>query len=117
MGLFYELRLRARYIIGPVLGVLAVGYFAFHAIRGERGIIALRQLSLQVELAQLECSKLKSQRKELEHRVSLLHPDSLDPDMLDERARVMLNYGHKDDIVIIPEINVIMTDDKEQGAK
>jgi cell division protein FtsB len=117
MGLFYELRLRARYIIGPVLGIFAVGYFAFHAIRGERGIIALRQLSLQVELAQLEYYKIKSQRKELEHRVSLLHPDSLDPDMLDERARVMLNYGHKDDIVIIPEINVIMTDDKEEGAK
>jgi cell division protein FtsB len=74
-------------------------------------------LSLQVELAQLEYSKLKFQRKELEHRVSLLHPDSLDPDMLDERARVMLNYGLKDDIVIIPEINVIMTDDKEEGAK
>jgi cell division protein FtsB len=117
MGLFYELRLRARYIIGPVLGIFAVGYFAFHAIRGERGIISLRLLSLQVELAQLEYSKLKFQRKELEHRVSLLHPDSLDPDMLDERARVMLNYGLKDDIVIIPEINVIMTDDKEEGAK
>ena len=117
MGLFYELRLRARYIIGPVLGIFAVGYFAFHAIRGERGFIALRQLSLQVELAQVEYFKIKSQRKELEHRVSLLHPDSLDPDMLDERARIMLNYGLKDDIVIIPDINVIMTQDKEEGAR
>jgi cell division protein FtsB len=117
MGLFYELRLRARYIIGPVLGIFAVGYFAFHAIRGERGIIALRQLSYKVELSQLEYSKIKSQRKELEHRVSLLHPDSLDPDMLDERARVMLNYGLKNDIVIIPGIDVIVTEDKEERGK
>jgi cell division protein FtsB len=117
MGLFYELRVRARYIVGPVIGIFAVGYFAFHAIRGERGIIALRQLSLQVELAQLEYFKVNSQRKELEHRVSLLHPDSLDPDMLDERARVMLNYGYKDDIIIIPDTYLIMTEDKEERAK
>jgi cell division protein FtsB len=117
MGLFYELRLRARYIIGPVLGIFAVGYFAFHAIRGERGIIVLRQLSHKVELSQLEFSKIKSQRKELEHRVSLLHPDSLDPDMLDERARIMLNYGLKNDIVIIPGIDVIVTEDKEERGK
>ena len=117
MSIFYELRLRARYIIGPVLGFFAVGYFAFHAIRGERGVIALRQLSHQVESADLKYSKIKSQRMELEHRVSLLHPDSLDPDMLDERARVMLNYGHKNDIIIIPDIDVIMTDDKEERVK
>ena len=103
MGLFYELRLRARYIIGPVLGIFAVGYFAFHAFRGERGIIALRQLSHQVEVAQHMYNTIKTQRKKLEHRVRLLHPDSLDPDMLDERARIMLNYGLKNDIIIIPD--------------
>ena len=110
MGLFYELRLRARYIIGPVLGIFAVCYFAFHAFRGERGVLALRQLTHQVETAQISYSKIKSQRMELEHRVSLLHPASLDPDMLDERARIMLNYGFQDDIVIIPDIKVIITE-------
>ena len=108
MGLFYELRLRARFIIGPVLGIFAVGYFAFHAFRGERGIISLRQLSHQVETAEILYSKIKTKRKELEHRVSLLHPDSLDPDMLDERARIMLNYGLQNDIVIIPDVSVII---------
>ena len=112
MGLFYELRLRARYIIGPVLGIFAVGYFAFHAFRGERGVIALRQLSHQVETAQILYSKIKSQRMELEHRVGLLHPDSLDPDMLNERARIMLNYGFQYDIVIIPNVDVIITEKK-----
>ena len=110
MSLFYELRLRARYIVGPVLGIFAVGYFAFHAFRGERGVIALRQLSHQVETAQILYSKMKSQRMELEHRVSLLHPDSLDPDMLNERARIMLNYGFQNDIVIIPDVDVIITE-------
>ncbi len=101
MGLFYELRSRARFIVGPILGIFAVGYFAFHAFRGERGIFALSQLSHQVETAQQLYDKIKTQRKKLEHKVSLLLPDSLDPDMLDERARIMLNYGLKDDIVVI----------------
>ena len=112
MGLFSELRLRARYIVGPVLGICAIGYFAFHAIRGDRGLLALRQLSHRVEVARLEYATIKSKRMELEHKVSLLNPDSLDPDMLDERARIMLNYGFEDEVIIIPDVDVIWTDDK-----
>jgi len=37
----------------------------------------------------------------LESRTALLRPDNLDRDMLDERARLMLNYSHPDDIIII----------------
>jgi len=117
MGLFSELRLRARHIVGPVLGICAIGYFAFHAIRGDRGILALRQYSQRVELARLEYSKIKSQRLELEHRVQLLHPNNLDPDMLDERARIMLNYGLDDEIIVIPDVDVILTDENEEGVQ
>ena len=114
MGIFYELRLRARYIIGPILGIFAVGYFAFHAFRGERGLIALRQLSHQVGAAQQMYDKIKTHRKKLEHKVRLLHPDSLDPDMLDERARVMLNYGLENDIIIIPSNRNVNTKSDNQ---
>jgi len=115
MGLFSELRLRARHIVGPVLGICAVGYFAYHAIRGDRGLLALRELSHRVEMARLEHATIKSQRMQLEHKVQLLNSNSLDPDMLDERARVMLNYGLDDETIIIPEVDVIITDDKEEG--
>ncbi len=111
MGLFSELRLRARHIVGPVLGICAIGYFAFHAIHGDRGLLALRQLSQRVEMARLEYATIKSQRMQLEHKVRLLNPYSLDPDMLDERARVMLNYGFDDEVIIIPDVDVILTDE------
>jgi cell division protein FtsB len=113
MGLFSELRLRARYIIGPVLGICAIGYFAYHGIRGDRGLLALRQLSLRVELARLEHATIKTRRMALEHKVRLLNPNSLDPDMLDERARVMLNYGFEDEIIVIPDIDVILSEEEE----
>ena len=32
--------------------------------------------------------------------LSLGNPESLDPDMLDERARALLNYARKDDIIV-----------------
>jgi len=35
-----------------------------------------------------------------ERRVAALRNQSLDPDMLDERARVLLNFSRKDDIII-----------------
>ena len=108
MGLFSELRLRARHVVGPVIGICAVGYFAYHAINGQRGMLALRQLSQQVAVASLELATVRSERKELEHNVSLLHPESLDPDMLDERVRLMLGYGYPDDIVVLPDVTVIL---------
>ena len=37
----------------------------------------------------------------LERDVALLRPESLDPDMLDERARASLNLAHPDDLVML----------------
>ena len=43
----------------------------------------------------------RAERETLERRVRLLNPGSLDADMLEERARLMLNYGHAYDIIIL----------------
>ena len=40
-----------------------------------------------------ELERVTAERKQWEHRVSLLRADKLDPDLLDERARAMLNYA------------------------
>ena len=107
MSLFSELKLRGRHIVGPVLGICAVGYFAYHAINGDRGLLALRQLTQRVEMARIELDDIQSERQTLQSRVQLLYPDSLDADMLDERARIMLNFGYADDIVVLPDVTVI----------
>ena len=101
MGLLSELRARARYVIGPVLGMSAITYFGYHVLHGERGLLAWWQLRGRIVTARESISVIQTERMVLENRVRLLHPESLDPDMLEERARVMLNYGHADDIVTI----------------
>jgi cell division protein FtsB len=40
-------------------------------------------------------------RQRIERDVALLQPENLDPDMLDERARAILNLAHPDDLVMM----------------
>lgn len=101
MGLLQEFRARARFVVGPVLGVCAVGYFAYHVVHGDRGLIAWWNLTQRVAAAEAVLAQTRAERETLEHRVHLMEPGSLDPDMLEERARLMLNYGHPDDIVVL----------------
>ena len=101
MGLFQEFRARARYVLGPLLGVLAVGYFAFHVVHGDRGLIAWWNFKQRVAAAKAALEGSRAERELLENRVRLLNPGSLDPDMLEERALLMLNFGHYDDNVIL----------------
>ena len=100
MNLIVELRNRARHVIGPMLGVSAVVYFAYHAVNGDRGLVAWLELKDRVQAAEESAEAVALQRRTVENRVRLLHPDSLDPDMIEERARIMLNFAYADDIVI-----------------
>ncbi len=101
MAFISELRARSRQIIFPVMGVLAVGYFAYHVVQGDRSLFAYWRYKQEVQHVQVMADAVRNQRLALEHRVSLLHPDSLDTDMLDERVRDMLNLGDDDEVVIL----------------
>jgi cell division protein FtsB len=100
MKLFVELRKRARHIIGPVLAATLFGYFAYHAVQGERGLLAWLKLNQQVQETEANYSRIRAERLRLDARVRLLRPESLDPDLLDERARATLGVAHPDDVVI-----------------
>lgn len=95
------LRRRARHIIAPLLGALLVAYFAYHAVQGDRGLLAYLQLTNEIRKAEITRDLIHAERVQLEKHVTLLRPDRLDADMLDERARLMLNVGHADDVVVM----------------
>ena len=100
MQLLHELKRRARHAVAPVLGIGIFGYFAFHAIEGDRGLFAYFRLKDQLVEAEQMQREVAAIRAELEQRVSLLRPNHTDPDMLDERARQMLNLAQPDEVVI-----------------
>lgn len=95
-----DLKRRIRHGYVSVFGAALVAYFGYHAIQGDRGLVAWWKLRYEIEQTQAERDQVAAQRQTLEHRVSLLRPESLDPDMLEERARVMLSYVHPDDRII-----------------
>jgi cell division protein FtsB len=96
-----ELSRRARQALPPIIGACVFGYFMYHAIQGDRGVLAWLQMSKQLEESQTTLAALTVERETIERRVTLLSPESLDPDLLDERARVMLNVAHPDDRLVI----------------
>lgn len=104
MAVLNEIRDRIRQVAPQVLAACVVAYFVFHAIQGDRGLLAYLQLTQQLEETQVVAQDLADRRMEWEHKVSLLKPGSLDPDMLEERARSVLNYLRDDEVVIyLPE--------------
>lgn len=100
MVLMTEIRRRARHAVGPFIGAAVVAYFGFHMVQGDRGLVAWWHLRQEIAEAEATVQKISAERLELAHRVSLLRPDSIDPDMLEERARLMLNVGRPDELVI-----------------
>ncbi len=100
MMLLHELRRRARHIVGPLLGVTALTYFAYHTVQGDRGLVAWWRLNHEIKVAESVLAETQAERQALERRASLLRPDNLDPDLLEERARLMLNMGREDEIVV-----------------
>ena len=71
---------------------LVIGYFGVNAYTGNHGLRAKQDLDQQFAALSEELGRLKQQRAEWQRRVKLLKSESIDPDTLDERARVVLNY-------------------------
>lgn len=101
MMILNEIRRRARHVVGPFIGLTAVVYFAYHTVQGDRGLLAWWRLNQEIKQAEESLAQLEETRDHLDHRAQLLRPDHLDPDMLEERARLMLNMGRDDEVVII----------------
>ena len=76
-----------------------VGYFGVNAYTGKYGLNARLELDQEIIALTSELARLKRERADGEHRISLLRPDRLDPDMLDERARYQLDYANPHDLV------------------
>ncbi len=85
----------------PLIGIAVIGYFVYHGLNGARGFWASQQLQVEVATLETELADLRRERELLEQHVALLRPESLDPDMLEERARMLLNVAHPNDIVIM----------------
>jgi cell division protein FtsB len=82
------------------IAALVIGYFGVNAYTGNHGLRAKQDLDQQIGQLSSELGALKSERANWERRVGLLKPESIDPDMLDERARALLDYADPRDLTL-----------------
>jgi cell division protein FtsB len=84
-----------------VVAALFIGYFGVNAYTGKNGINARQELDQQIADLASEVARVKAERERWERRVALLKADRIDPDMLDERARQLLNYLDPHEVTIV----------------
>ncbi|MFY9286886.1 MAG: septum formation initiator family protein [Alphaproteobacteria bacterium] len=92
---------RTWHAIISVVCAFIVIYFLYHTIQGDRGWLSMLRLQNEVTAARGNLDQLQKEREELAHRVQLMRPGSLDPDLLDEKSREMLDYSKPNEIIIL----------------
>ncbi|MGB9151499.1 MAG: septum formation initiator family protein [Alphaproteobacteria bacterium] len=88
-------------MLASAAGACLVGYFLYHTVEGERGWVAQMHLQNEVNAAQETLTNVQKEHDALDHRVRLMRPESLDPDLLDEQSRKTLNYSKPNEIIIL----------------
>lgn len=84
---------------GPLACVLVLFYLCFHAVSGERGVVAMFKETRRLELIRAELEKTVAEREALDARVRALSSNSLDLDLLDEQARRILGLAGRNEVV------------------
>ncbi|HEX5281649.1 MAG TPA: septum formation initiator family protein [Micropepsaceae bacterium] len=90
----------AHLLLLPAICCAISGYFGYSFLFGERGLIAWRSTQDQLSLARHDLAQLRNRRETLQHRISLLDDDSIDPDLLDEVAHNLLLESRPGEVVI-----------------
>jgi len=81
-------------------------YFAFYAIRGERGFLKYMALNKEVAQARVLEAKYAKEKEAWTDKVKRLSSESLDLDMLDEQARLVLNMiGQKEFVILDSDLD------------
>jgi cell division protein FtsB len=98
-------RKRLRTILNALLlyalAALLIGYFGVNAYSGNRGLKAKEDIDRQMASMNTDLQRLKLEHAQWERRIALLKSDDIDPDMLDERARALLDYADPNDLTMM----------------
>jgi cell division protein FtsB len=74
----------------PAICCAISGYFGYSFLFGDRGLIAWRATQDELTQARHDLAQMRARREGLQHRISLLDDDAIDPDLLDEVAHTVL---------------------------
>ena len=87
-------------LIVMIVCLSLLGYFGWHSYYGPRSFDQRDALAAKSADLDAKLEIMRSERQSLERKVSLLRPQSIDPDMLDELARTTLDYGKPGELIV-----------------
>ena len=94
------LRAHAR---GRWLGVLVtavLAYFGYHALHGQRGLLAWIDKSRGLEAARQDLARIAEERAGLDRQVRAFQQDQIDRDLLEEELR-KLGYVRPNEVIVL----------------
>ena len=100
MAFAYDMRRTVRTVGGPMLGAALIVYFGLNAFHGDSGVLRIFEIRGDIARAEQTLEAARARRTYLETRVGALRSDRLDPDYLDERARLMTGLVGPGDVVL-----------------
>ena len=106
MSVFLSLPAKFKNLMWQIAIVAVCIYFGFYTVNGDRGLLHYMYLSKEIDYAKQVAHKYHQERIALEKKVHLLSSESLDLDLLDERAKSVLNLIRDDEFVIIDEDSI-----------
>ena len=87
--------------LSVLVGSLAVlGYFAWHGFYGPRSFDYEKIVARKLESKRNQLAEVEKLRDSKNARVALLRANSIDPDMLDEMSRKVLEFSKTEEITV-----------------
>lgn len=77
----------------------AILYLGAHAVTGRQGLVAYVDLQARERVLEQRVDQLAAEEASLEARAQRLRPGEIDRDYLEERARITLAAGDREEIV------------------
>ena len=93
-------RNRLRALAPPVIFLAITYYFGWNAVHGKSGLEAQRVQQEELAQATARFQAVDAQRSAWQTKIGDLSGQSIQPDMLDEQAREVLNLANPQDMVI-----------------
>jgi len=100
-SLMHKSRKSLTFDLAVLVGSLAVlGYFGWHGFYGPRSFDFEKVVAAKLKIQQEKLAELEDMRDTRNARVALLRARTIDPDMLDEVSRRVLEFSKTDEITI-----------------
>jgi cell division protein FtsB len=92
-----------RSLLVTVLLVAFQVYLGYNVIGGQFGIQSQKQMRVDIEDLKAQSATLQAEIDSYRHKASLFDAASLDPDILSEKARSLLQMAQPDDLIVMTD--------------